>query len=204
MKFIDISMKIDPKIIIYPGNPKPLFKQYASIPASKTNETLVSMGTHTGTHIDAILHIEKNGLSADKIDLKNCYGNCIVIDLTKNGSVITAKDLQNKGIKKNDIVLLKTENSLKQYSRFRKNFAHISLCAAKYLVSRKIKAVGIDYLSVKKFNTDDDVHELLIKNMVVYEGLYLVGVTKGRYTFVGFPIKWALDGSPTRAVLIKR
>lgn len=204
MKLIDISMKIEPNIITYPGNPKPSFKQYSFIPASKTNETLVSMGTHAGTHVDAILHIEKNGLSVDKIDLKNCYGSCIVIDLTKNGSVITSKDLQNKGIKKNDIVLLKTENSLKQYSHFRKNFVHISLSAAKYLVSRKIKAVGIDYLSVKKFNTDNDVHKLLIKNMVVYEGLYLVGVAKGRYTFVGFPIKWALDGAPTRAVLIKR
>ena len=92
---------------------------------------------------------------------------------------------------------------MKQYHTFRKDFAHLAEDGARYLISKGIKTLGIDYLSVKKFNADDIVHTLIIENMTLFEGLYLKGISAGTYTFVGLPLKIKCDGGPARAILIK-
>ena len=203
MKIIDISMKVDPSIIVYPGNPSPEIKRYSSIPTNVTNETRIIIGSHTGTHVDAGLHVLENGYTSDEIPLESLYGPCRVIDVTDCGDSIDRDDLVKFHIKPGEIIILKTENSRNTYAQFRKEFAHISRSGAEYLVERKVRTVGIDYLSVKKFNEDNEVHILLISNMTVFEGLYLVNVLPGKYTFAGLPIKVSLDGAPARAILIR-
>jgi arylformamidase len=99
--------------------------------------------------------------------------------------------------------LLKTNNSVRQYARFRKDFAHVDMDAAKYLISAGVRTLGIDYLSVKKFGKDDDVHALIIDNMTLFEGLNLKWVKAGEYTFIGLPLRMATDGSPARALLLE-
>jgi len=203
-KIIDISMEIHEKMIVYPGNPRPKLKYYSKIPKDKTNEMLISLGSHTGTHVDSQKHIHVNGSSTIQLPLESLYGDCKVLDLTKSGSEISAKDLKKFDISKGDIILIKTENSLKQYDSFRKNFAHISYDAAKYIVKKEVKTLGIDYLSIKRFHADDEVHEILIDNLTLFEGLYLKKVKPGKYLFVGLPLKISCDGAPTRAILITK
>jgi len=204
MHIIDISMKINEKMLTYPNNPKPIIKGYSFIPKDKTNESFICMGSHTGTHVDSMLHVFKNGNAADTLPLNSLYGSCKVIDLTCVGREIKKEHLMKCRIGKNDILLLKTENSKKQYKRFRKDFAYVSMDAAKYLVKSKIKTLGIDYLSIKRFGMDDEVHRLIIKNMTLFEGLYLKDVFPGRYLFIGLPLKLHCDGAPARAILVKR
>lgn len=204
MKIIDISMPISKDMVVYLGNPTPFFEKYAKIPENNTNETKITIGSHTGTHVDAPLHVHAKGISAKDLPLTSYYGSCIVLDLTKTGNTITKSHLERYKIRKNEVVLLKTENSLKQYNTFRKNFAHIDMSAANWLVDKKVKTLGIDYLSIKKYNQDDDVHIRIIDNMVLFEGLYLKNVKPGRYTFIGLPLKLDLDGSPARAILLQR
>lgn len=201
-KIYDISMTIREGMLTYPGDPSPKIDLYSRIPKEVTNESLIKIGSHTGTHVDAGRHISNTGYTADKIALNSCIGKCEVVDLTRCGDSIHEKDLIGR-VGKSKIVLLKTNNSLKQYDRFRKDFAHVAADAAKYLVRIGVKTLGIDYLSVKKFNKDDDVHALIIKNMTLFEGLYLKGIRGGKYTFVGLPLRMATDGSPARAILVK-
>jgi len=204
MKIYDISMEIKEDMIVYPGNPSPKITRYANIPKQKTNESRIILGSHTGTHVDAPLHIKNNGISVKDMDLYSFYGECKVLDLTNSGREIKKEDLENKNIRKNQIILLKTRNSIVKSKKFDKNFSYLSREGALYLLSKKIKAVGADYLSIKKYNQDDDVHELLINNMIVFEGLNLNAVSEGEYTFIGFPIKVDADGAPLRAVLIQK
>ncbi|MCL4331904.1 MAG: cyclase family protein [Candidatus Thermoplasmatota archaeon] len=203
MKIIDISMEISSSIITYPGNPSPVIHQYARIPEQATNESTISIGSHTGTHVDAGLHVLRDGYDSGMIPLENMYGRCRVLDLTRAGSEIEREHLKSLDIKKGEIILLKTENSLKQYETFRNDFAHVARSGAEFLVECGIRTIGIDYLSVKKFNADNDVHELLISNMTVYEGLNLVEVSPGSYTFIAFPLRIKCDASPARAILIE-
>ncbi len=192
-------------MIVYPGNPRPLIRRYASIPQDKVNESILILGSHTGTHVDSRLHIRNEGEGTTSLPLESFYGKCRVFDLTFVEKEIHRQDLEGFQIEKGGvIVLLKTRNStLGGYAKFRKDFIHLKLDAAEYLVMRKIKTLGFDYLSVKKFGGDDEVHELLIDNMTLFEGLNLADVPEGEYTFLGLPLKVDLDGAPARVILVR-
>ena len=76
--------------------------------------------------------------------------------------------------------------------------------AAEYLVEVGVRTLGFDYLSVKKFGADDDVHCLLIENLTLFEGLDLSAVGEGQYIFSGFPLRIDCDGAPARVILMKQ
>jgi len=203
VKFYDISLLINEDIILYPGSPKISITPHATIPKDTTNESLITFGSHTGTHIDSPLHINKNGKDASQIDISSFYGQCRVLDLTRVNLEIHREDLEVFNLKSDEIVLLRTQNSIKGYKEFREDFIHVKLDAAQYLIECGIKTLGVDHLSVKKFGGDDEVHELLINNLTLFEGLNLSEVSAGEYLFVGLPLRIVCDGAPARAILIK-
>jgi arylformamidase len=87
--------------------------------------------------------------------------------------------------------------------QFRSDYVHVKLDAAKYLVEVGVKTFGFDYLSVKKPEGDDEVHEVLISNLTLFEGLNLAEVSEGEYTFIGLPLRIDCDGAPARVVLVE-
>lgn len=203
MKFYDISLPITEKIIVYPGNPGPSIKRVSSIPEKSTNSSSITLGSHTGTHVDSKLHISNDGDGSIKLPLDSFYGECRVLDLTSAGKEIHKKDLETFGIKEGEIILIKSVNSTLGFKEFRKEFAHIKLDAAKYLVERGVKTLAVDYLSVKKFGGDHEVHEELINSLTLFEGVDLSEVPPGKYTFIGLPLPIDCDGAPARVVLVK-
>ena len=203
MKIYDISLKINEDMIVYPGNPIPSIKSYVEISKDRVKESIIVLGSHTGTHADSKSHIIIGGEEADKIPLDSLYGICKIFDLTHIHKEIHDVDLEEFEIEKGDIILLKTRNSLLGYKKFRKHFVHLKLDAAKYLVKANVKTLGFDYLSVKKFGGDPEVHELLISNLTLFEGLNLTDIQAGKYIFVGLPLNISCDGSPARAIIIE-
>lgn len=204
MEIIDISMKIEEEMPVYPGNPSPEIEHYREVPEESTTESRICVGSHTGTHVDAEEHVFEDGDSAAEIEPDKFYGECQVLDLTEAGEEVTRKDLEQKDIEEN-IVLLKTRNSGKQYTEFREDFTGLKLDAVKHMIEEDVETVGIDYLSLTVFDGDEDDHEahkLGIKEITVIEGLKLTDVEPGNYTFAGFPVKIESDGAPLRAVLI--
>lgn len=99
-------------------------------------------------------------------------------------------------------MLLKTENSLKGYDRFREDYAHLTADGAAYLAQLQVKTVGVDYLSVEPFDSGMKVHQTLVPALTVFEGLDLRAVSAGKYIFVGLPLRIKADGAPARAILI--
>jgi arylformamidase len=203
-KFYDISLLIKENMIVYPGNPKPKITLYSSIPNNKTNESLICIGSHTGSHVDAMKHIDNQGNGSTKLSLDSFYGKCKVFDLSDVKSEIHRRDLEKYVINESDIILLKTRNSQIGYAEFRNEYVHVKLDAAEFLVEKKVKTLGFDYLSVKKFHADDAVHRILIKNLTLYEGLNLFKVPEGEYVFIGFPIRIDSDAAPARVILLDK
>lgn len=201
-KIYDVSLLIEEKMVVYPGNPAPIIRRYASIPTNKTNESLIIVGSHTGTHVDSELHIQNDVSGADAIPLDHFYGACKVLDLTNIKNEIHQEDLEQYIINRGDIVLLKTYNSKIGYKHFRKDYVCLKLDAAEYLIKIGVKTLGYDYLSVKKIHADYEVHESLIKNLTLFEGLNLAEVPEGTYTFLGLPLRIKCDAAPARVVLI--
>lgn len=202
-KIYDVSQPITDGMTVYPGNPRPTIRRYASIPHRKANESRISLGSHTGTHVDAEMHIREEGRGAEMLPLDSFYGRCLVLDLTHVEKEIHRKDLEGHQIGIGDIILLKTKNSERGYQEFRKDYVHVKPDAARYLVEKGVKTLGFDYLSVKKFGGDDEVHDILIGGLTLFEGLNLSEVSGGEYTFIGLPLRIDCDGAPARVLLIE-
>ena len=106
-------------------------------------------------------------------------------------------------------VLFKTRNSSfwnDARGGIREDFTHITPDGARSLVEAGVKLVGIDYLSVERFDTTDFATHvtLLSRGIVIVEGLDLSGVAGGVYELICLPLKIAGglgDGAPARAIL---
>jgi arylformamidase len=196
---------------IYPGDPSPSFEKYSTLQKDGVNLTKITMGSHTGTHLDAPRHFIPHGIGIDKIPPNKLIGEAYVADLSKKpiGSGITSKDLRREleeEIERDDIVVIYTGCSEHWGDKsINRDYTYLTGDAAEYLVSKRVRAVGIDFLSVEKFKAAEPVvHKTLLSN-----GIFIIeSLSSALKQFVGkrilmicMPIKLLDgDGAPSRVV----
>jgi len=206
MKILDISWPLCKETVAYKDKKKIAFEKEKKYDRDDIRFTRIRIGTHDGTHVDAPAHFIKDGKSVDKIPLSSVIGDCIVLDMTHVGEKITSEHLAKFPIEEGDIVLLKTTNSeLEDMGNFNKGFVFLGDTGAHYLVEKKVKAVGIDYLGIERGQKDHPTHmELFKNNITVVEGLRLKTVTQGGYFLCCLPLDViGLEAAPARAILIE-
>jgi arylformamidase len=208
MKLYDISTPIRPGMQLYAGDPPTLMAPWTSLstgdPASVSR---ISIGTHTGTHVDAPAHFLLGGATVDRIDLGACIGPVDVVDLLALSAARVDTDILRERMPDGaERLLLKThDGSLWDAPAMQNDFAALTDGAAAWLVGRGVRLVGIDYLSVAPVSDPAPVHRtLLAAGVVILEGLDLRAVAAGRYTLVCLPLRLHdADGAPARAVLLR-
>jgi arylformamidase len=206
MRVIDISVPNGPGQHVYTGDPVPKIDAVRrTAHGDVCNLTLLTMGTHTGTHVDAPWHFLGEGPRLGDVALDRMVGEALVADL-RGRPCVDAPALASVPLRDGDILLCRTDNS-ERWAKpgFQSDFVYLTLDAAEMLVTRGIKAVGMDYLSIEQFgSTDFPVHHRLLgAGVFVIEGLDLRQVDAGRYTLVCLPLNFPdLDGAPARAVLL--
>jgi arylformamidase len=190
----------------WPGDP-PFHIERASDQQKGDTATVsrMSLGVHTGTHMDAPVHFIRDGESIDQIPLDATVGRARVIPIRDTKS-IKPEELTEYSIQNGERILFKTVNSdhAWQTDDFREDFVFISKEAAAYLVECGIRSVGVDYLSVGGFREDGpETHETLLSAGIwIIEGLDLNGVEPGDYELICLPLRLiGSDGSPARAIL---
>jgi len=206
MRVLDISVPNGPHQHVYPGDPPPRIEQAAAISrGDPANVSLLTMGSHTGTHVDAPYHFLPDGPRLGDVSLDRMVGECVVADL-RGRPAVDAAALRDVPLRDGDIVLCHTDNSARWHApTFQTDFTYVTLDAADVLLARGVKAIGMDYLSIEQFGSPDfPVHKRLLgAGVFVIEGLDLHAVAPGRYTLVCLPLKFPdLDGAPARAVLL--
>lgn len=209
MKIHDVSVLLHGEMVTWPGDPKISMNLASSIAkGALANVTRIDMGAHTGTHMDAPFHFEPNGTGIDRLSLDVLIGPCRVFDLSSGTGHITRADVEACDMKGVTRALFKTRNSRRWANderEFDKDFAAVTAEAAEYLVARKVKLVGVDYLSVEAFGGGGRCpvhHTLLRANVAIVEGLNLSEVTAGDYELIALPLKLkGADGAPARVVL---
>ncbi len=173
MKIHDVSVGLRPGMYVYPGDPE------FSLTRIKTGDAFISslsLGTHTGTHIDAPAHYFEEGGPVDKLELEN---------LITSAEVVTSPRMPTENCK---AVLFK-------------NAVPLSVETAKQLLLAGIKTIGCDTPSIG----DDDVHRFLLKNgIIIIELLDLAEIQDGVYQMIALPLKIdGADASPARVVLLE-
>ena len=150
MGWIDVSIALHNSMIHWPGDPPFVREMVADIAQGDgANLSKLSMGSHSGTHVDAPRHFIGDGLSINAMPLEAMIGVSRVIEIS-NPQHVTPAELQPHHIRRGERILFKTRNSssLWDLDTFSKEYVSLSAESADYLVDRKIKLVGIDYLSV--------------------------------------------------------
>ncbi|MBI2484033.1 cyclase family protein [Candidatus Uhrbacteria bacterium] len=190
-------------MITYPGNPEVKITKKSG---ATTIHSEITVGSHTGTHIDVPAHVFKNGKTLNRIPLSKFIGSARVLDFPGVKEAIKVQDLKKYAIKKGELILAKTSNSKRGFKKFYDDYVYLDGVAAEYLAKKEITLFGIDSLSIKKRGGSDlRPHTALLKKEIpIFEGLDLSKVKAGTYFFVGLPLAFrGIDGSPARAVLLK-
>ncbi len=167
----------------------------------------LSMGSHTGTHMDAPAHFLKGGRAIDRLPLNAVVGPARVIEV-RDPEVIRVEELRPHRICRGERILFKTRNSGRVWKSrsFTREFVHLTADSARFLARVKPLCVGVDYLSVGGYKRDgSEVHRLLLgAGIWIIEGLDLSKARPGRYELICLPLKISGgDGAPARAVLRK-
>ena len=92
---VDLSHPVDGNTQSYPGDPQPVFTPAATIAGTGFNLLHISLGSQSGTHVDAPYHFRADGATIDRLDLSLLTGTAVIVDLTHKGARerITRADL---------------------------------------------------------------------------------------------------------------
>lgn len=166
-------------------------------------ETRLEIDVHTGTHIDAPLHMVVDGDTFETISMENLVGQCKVLDLTDVENGISKVDLEKFDVEKGDFVLFKTKNSFEEEFNF--DFIYLAQDGAEYLSQIGVRGVGIDTLGIERSQEGHPTHKSLFANeIIIIEGLRLKGIEQGEYFMVAAPLKLTgTDASPARVLLFE-
>jgi arylformamidase len=205
MTIYDISMNINYDMTVYKNQAerRPVFKVTRDFAIDDVRESNIEMNLHTGTHIDAPLHMLEDGATIETLDLSKVMMKCKVLDLTGVPDRITRAELQVRDIQPGDFILFKTRNS--SVTEFDPAFVFLEKSGAAYLKAKNITGVGIDALGIERNQPDHETHQILLEaGIIILEGLRLDQVPAGEYLLLALPLKIdSGDAAPARAVLIK-
>ena len=193
-------------MVHWPGDPPVSIERTKDIEQGDTaNVSVITMGAHSGTHVDAPIHFIGEGKGVDHIPLDTMIGRTRVIEI-KDPYSIKQEELVGHRIRRGERILFKTVNSSRvwQKDEFVEEFVFISDGAADFLVNRGVRLIGIDYLSVGSYKYGGSyVHKTLLNaGVCIIEGLNLLNIVPGNYDLICLPLNIiAGDGSPARAIL---
>lgn len=216
MEIYDVTVPLDERVPIYPGDPPLRVQRVASLAGGAVcNLSRLDCGVHTGTHVDAPGHFIDGAPGVDGLPLEAMLGPVEVVDATSLPGLIDAAALADLGVSARaadpaggpgriDRLIFKTRNSqLWSSPEFTEDFVGVTANAAAMLVERGVRLVGIDYLSISPPGDPTPTHRVLLEaGVVILEGLDLRAVPPGRYGLMCLPIRLVgSDGAPARVVL---
>ena len=202
MKFYDVTMPIYTGMPVYKNKPE---KQPSleTVTNGYVTESRLNIDVHTGTHVDAPLHMVVDGETIETLSLDKLVGPCKVFDMTHIEDRIKKEDVVNLDIQRDDFILFKTKNSYDEEFNF--DFIFVAECAAKHLAELGVSGIGVDALGIERSQEGHPTHKTLFgNNVIIIEGLRLKEVEQGSYTMVAAPLKLqGTDASPARIILLE-
>ncbi|WP_338094487.1 cyclase family protein [Methanorbis furvi] len=181
MKIYDVTRALAPGMYVYPGDPE--FVRTAQKSGESTISAL-SLGTHTGTHIDAPAHYFPAGTTIDELPLSSLITIAEVVSFGALFSHTSSAVLFRSG-----------------YHDADENYPELSEKEAEYLISSGVKVVGCDTPSIGS----GAVHRILLAaGIAIIELLDLAQVPDGMYHMFALPLKIrGADAAPARVVLLE-
>ncbi len=201
---IDLSMTLCADIPVYPTDPIFSSRRASIAEQNGANVLQLSIGTHTGTHVDMPRHISDSGLDAEVFSLSAFSGRAALIELTaKAGERIGMERLAEIELPNTEILLIRTGWEEKAGTAdFFTSFPFLTEEAANMLVLKGYKLIGCDLPSVDGADGFGPAHRaFLMRGIPIVEAIVNMKALVGReFYFCAVPLKIRDgDGSPVRA-----
>mgnify|MGYP001379976621 CR=1 FL=1 len=210
MKIIDLTHFIAEDMPVYPGTDTPKLQPANTYEKDGFKETLMTMYTHTGTHMDPPAHLYAGRTTLDRFPVDQFVGKALVIDCTelKEGDRITMEHI-SRDKEKADAAefLLFYMGWDKRWGKetYFGDYPYLDDDAVQYITDQNKKGVGLDVIGIDPIADENlTIHKKLFRNneIVVIENLMNLGECgKDLFTFCALPLKHVDgDGSPIRAI----
>ena len=189
MKIYDISKEVFSSTV-FPGDPEPQAVPLAQIGVdSPCALTQVTLGSHTGTHMDAPSHFVPGGRTIDQLDLMKCVGPCLVAEAAGPLSPQWVEAALAGGVTR---LLIKGD-------------IEVTPQAAEKMAELGLGFLGVEHFTVGSEETGVQVHRILLgAEIALLEACTLEGVPVGEYLLVSPPLKYGgLDGAQARPLLLR-
>ncbi len=212
MKVIDLTHTISENMPVYPGTERPKLEVANTYEEHGFKETLLTMFSHTGTHMDSPAHLFAGRTTLDSFAAEQFVGTGLVIDCSDlhEGQRITMKYIE--GVKEKadqaEFILFYTGwDKLWGTSSYFGEYPYITEEVAEYLIRSKKKGVGLDMIGIDPVSDANlTIHKKLFSSseIVVIENLTgLKEIGSELFTFCALPMKYEnSDGAPIRAIAI--
>lgn len=199
----------------------PTHAKFAHIPwksmdlGDATNHYEIIVHEHNGTHVDVPFHFLRDGADTGTLGAGCFMGPCLTMDFSDigpNGLVTRERiggwEKAHTAIEPGDVVLLNVGWARYWRTRphdkpFCTDWPGVAQSAAEYLVSRKIKMVGIDTISIDQSHAvGNPAHNVFLPhNVLIVENLTNLQDMPDRGYFMAMPLKIRRgSGGPVRAI----
>jgi len=205
MPIYDLTIEISPETTVFPGDPTFRAEPICEVKHGSTfTLSHFHFSNHTGTHIDFPAHVIAKGKTSSAYSLERLMGAMQVVEITGDGHVMLS-DVESLNPKDGEIVFFKTNNSRSNLHDkvYTDSFSAIEPAAAEELAKKGFPIIGIDYLSVDRFEDASlPTHQyLLSKDILIIENLDLREISAGKYHVTIAPLKVKeADGLPVRVI----
>lgn len=210
MRIIDLTHFISEDMPVYPGTLGPEFLPGSTYEKDGFKETVITMFTHTGTHMDPPAHLYAGGTTLDQFPIQQFVGTGLVIDCSslREGQRITMDFIRKKQPLADRAEFLLFHTGWDQYwgtDRYFGDYPYLSDEVLDYIIKTKKKGIGLDVIGLDPIADDNlTLHKKLFREneVVVIENLEkLDRIGDQLFTFCALPLKHVdADGSPVRAI----
>lgn len=212
MNIIDLTHTISENMPVYPGTERPKLEVASTYEKNGFKETLLTMFSHTGTHMDSPAHLFSQGTTLDSFSSRQFVGKGLVIDCSdlKDGEKITMKYIEAVKEKADKAQFILFHTGWDKYwntNSYFGEYPYISEEVAEYLLNSSKKGVGLDVIGIDPISDENlTIHKKLLSknNIVIIENLTCLDkVGDDLFTFCALPLKFNnSDGAPVRAIAI--
>ncbi|MDD4200480.1 MAG: cyclase family protein [Eubacteriales bacterium] len=212
MKVIDLTHFISEDMPVYPGTEPPILAPANTYEKDGFKETLMTMYTHTGTHMDPPAHLYAGRTTLDSFPVDQFVGKALVIDCRdlKEGDRIgidRINAVKEKADAADFLLFMNGWDRRWGTDDYFKDYPYIDDEVVDYIIAQKKKGVGLDVIGIDPIADENlTIHKKLFKNneIVVIENLENLDLCgEDLFTFIALPLKHVNgDGSPIRAIAL--
>jgi kynurenine formamidase len=203
---LDLSHPLADGDEAYPGDPGVAYRTVHTVDEDGYHVTLIEMGSHVGTHLDAPRHIDDSGRTVEALELGKLVGPAIVVDVDLGGTdAITRSniDLDVAELAGGERLLFRTGwASRRGKPGFFTEFPDLDVALATELAAAGVSLIGLEQPSVHR-TVHKEVHRILLgaETIIVEAMSGLERLRSKKVHLMCLPLPHVgLDGAAVRAI----